>query len=153
MKSFASRAVCGERTIIRNAKELVEFYKQNMMVKSATSSKRPMLNRLFYYVSSTEMETYRDEFPAEQYNYIKGTLQIHQVVTDPGEEGFISYRKVSCGCVACLAGTYNNCEKKDDFKDCPEYLSMKKHTFKLKGVRQRKERNTLHPKDGAIFSS
>lgn len=137
VKSFASCAVCGERQIIRNAKELVDFFIEHMMVKSATTSKRPMLNRLFYYISSTEMETCRNEFPAEKYNYIKGTLQIHQVVTDAKEKSFISYRKVSCGCVACLAGTYSNCEKNDDFKDWPEYLSMKKHNFTLKGVSQR----------------
>jgi hypothetical protein len=88
-----------------------------MMVKSATTRKRPMLNRLFYYISYTDMEVYRNDFPAEKYNYIKGTLQIHQVVTEAEEKSSLSYRKVSCGCIACLAGTYNSCEKKDDFKD------------------------------------
>ena len=59
VKSYASRAVCGERIIIRNAEELVQFYNAYMIVKAATTSKKPMLNRLFFYMTLVEMDEYK----------------------------------------------------------------------------------------------
>ena len=56
VNSFVTRAVCGERRLIRDAKELTDFFDEMLVVKSAFESHRPMLNRLFFYVSSDDME-------------------------------------------------------------------------------------------------
>ena len=141
VKSYASRAVCGERRVIRNAEELSNFFKETLVVKSAVDSMRPMLNRLFFFLSASDMEIYRDAFPTEKYGYIHGTLSIHQVVTTPGNhDGKIQYRKSSCGCSFCLGGSYKDCLNINLFKECPEMLKMNTHTFKLKGTRQRKKK-------------
>ena len=73
VKSFASRAICGERRVIRNAEEFTVFFKETSVVKSAVESHHPMLNRSFFFVSSSEMEIYRKAFPSERYVYIHGT--------------------------------------------------------------------------------
>lgn len=48
VKGFAAHAVCGERRIIQNAKELTDFLSETLAVKLAIESHRPMLNRLFF---------------------------------------------------------------------------------------------------------
>ena len=104
VKAFATSAVCGERRIIRNAKELTDFFNEMLVVKSAIESHQPMLNWLFLYISSEEMEDYRRSFPSLKYNFIPDTLSIYQVLTLPGKEEIIPYRKGSCGCCPCLNG-------------------------------------------------
>ena len=102
VKSFASRAVCGERRIIRNAKELSEFWDQTLTVISAVDSHKPMLNRRFFYISSAEMDDYRQCFLSTKFHYIPGTLSIHEVTTIPGDEKSILYPTGSCGCSNCF---------------------------------------------------
>ena len=46
VKSYASRAVCGERQTIRNAKELVYFSNENLLDRM--EGNELMLNRLFF---------------------------------------------------------------------------------------------------------
>ena len=143
VKSFASRAVCGERRIIRNAKELTDFFDEMLVVKSAIESHRPMLNRLFFYVSSEDMESYKSAFPSLKYNFISGTLSIHQVVTIPGNKEAILYRNGSCGCSYCLSGTYKECESLDQFKEYPEFIQMVNTYIHIeKGTKEKRE--SLH---------
>ena len=77
VKCYASRSVFGEKTIIRNGKELFQFYEENLVVRDAFESNKPMLNRLFFYVSSDDIEEFCSSFPENGYKYIDGTLQIH----------------------------------------------------------------------------
>ena len=48
VKSYASHAVCGERKVIWDAKELVNFFNENLVVQHAYESNKPMLNRIFF---------------------------------------------------------------------------------------------------------
>lgn len=132
VKSFASRAVCGERKIMRNAEELFEFLNETLTVNSAFESHKPMLNRKFFYVSSTDMNDYRKNFPSVKYHYIPGTLSIHQVTTTPGDEKSIVYRRGSCGCSNCLASNFKACMHMEDCNDYPEVLKMTQHVFSAK---------------------
>ena len=50
LKSYASRSVCGEQTVIRNAKELFDFLNETLVVKNDIESQKPMLNRLFLHL-------------------------------------------------------------------------------------------------------
>ena len=109
VKAFASRAVCSERRIIRDAKQLIDLLDKTLKVKSANDSNRPMLNRLFFYISLKDMEDYRSVFPSLKCNYIYSTLSIHEVVAIPRKLEAILYRKfftASCGCPCCLSGNY-----------------------------------------------
>ena len=59
--------MCGEKTIIRNGKELFQFYEENLVVRDAFESNKSMLNRLFFYVSSDDIEEFRSSFPENGY--------------------------------------------------------------------------------------
>ena len=48
VKAFASCAVCSERRVIRDARELTDFSEKTLEVKSAIDSNEPMLNQLFF---------------------------------------------------------------------------------------------------------
>ena len=135
MKSFATHAVCGERVYLRNAFELYQFLNETLTVKSVECS-RPMINRIFFFISLSDMEEYRDGLPGQTYEYIKGTLGIHHIVTKPGDETQILYRLVSCGCKPCLDGVYDACLNLNNFSDYPELLKMNTHLFKVKGLRK-----------------
>ena len=131
VKSFASRAVCGERLIIHDAKELFEFFKTNLTVKDVLDNDKPMLNRRFFYISKDEMESYRAAFPSQSYQSIKGTLAIHQVVITPGSSNTIQYRNSSCACSACFNGEYIKYECLQLYKDYPKPFQMIKHNFSI----------------------
>ena len=64
VKSFASHAVYGERLIIRDAKELFEFFETNLIVKDVLDNDKPMLNWRFFYISKEEMESFQAAFPS-----------------------------------------------------------------------------------------
>ena len=95
VKYFASCAVCGERLIICDAKELFEFFETNIIVKDVLDNDKPMLNWRFFYISNEEMESYQAAFPSQSYQSIKRTLAIHQVVITPGSSNTIQYRNTS----------------------------------------------------------
>ena len=70
IKSYASRAVCREREVIRDAKELFDFFNKNLVVKAAYESSKPTLNCVFFYVSLEEINEYCSTFPSHKYVYI-----------------------------------------------------------------------------------
>jgi len=131
VKSFATCAVCGERRIIRNAEELTNFFNETLVVKSAIESNHPMLNRMFFLITSEEMDNYRATFPSLKHKFIPGT--IHQVVTMPGNEETILYRKGCCGCSPCLHSNYRECVSLTKFKDHQQFITMTKYVFSAKG--------------------
>ena len=57
-KSFASRAVCGERRVIIIAEELMAFFKEALVVKSAVEIHRPMLKSFHLKRMCTSMRLY-----------------------------------------------------------------------------------------------
>ena len=70
IKSNASCAVCGEREVIRDAKELFDFFNENLVVKAAYESSKPMLNCVFFYVLLEKINEYCSTFPSHKYVYI-----------------------------------------------------------------------------------
>ena len=136
VKSFVSRDVCGERLIIiRDAKELFEFFETNLTVKDVLDDDKPMLNQHFFYISKDEMESYQAVSPSQSYQSIKGTLAIHQVVITPGSSNTIQYRNSSCACSACFNGEYTKCECLQLYKDYPKPFQMIKHNFSISKIR------------------
>ena len=92
VKSYATRAVCGERKEMRDAKELFDFFEETLVVKDAYESNKPMLNRIFFYITSETIQALRSAFPDTEYVYIPGTLKIHEISTIPGNINAINYR-------------------------------------------------------------
>ena len=89
-------------------------------------------------MSSEEMEDYRRSIPLLKYNFILDTSLIHLVVTLPGKEEIILYRKGSCGCFPCLNGINEECESLEKFKEHPSFIQMVKRTFLVKGIKEGK---------------
>ena len=137
MKSYATNAVCGERRYIRNAEELFQFLDESLHVINDVNSKKPMLNRKFFLVTSQVVNNYRDSFPTSQYVAIKGTLKIHEIVTTPGDNTAIHYRRNSCGCQHCLKGQYKECESLAEFSSYPQQITMQKHKFVIKSSKKK----------------
>ena len=144
VKSYATRAVCGERMVIRDAKELVDFFNETLVVKDAYESNKPMLNRIFFYVPSENIKAFRSTFPDTEYVFIQGTLKIHEVSTIPGNTNAINYRNSSCGCGFCLKEEYNKCESITEFSAYPQNIQMKLYTFREK---TNKKKNKKTPED------
>ena len=143
IKSNASCAVCGEREVIRDAKELFDFFNQNLVVKAAYESSKPMLNCAFFYVSLEYCST----FPSRKYVYIPGTLGIRQVVTTPGNSKSIQYRNTSFACTPCLRGDYRKCECLDHFKNYLKPITMTTHTF---SISKKKQKDAVDDEDKLI---
>ena len=144
IKSYASRAVCGERRVIRDAKELFTFFDETLVVKAAYESNKPMLNRRFFYVSAEDMDNYRSELPSDKYIHIPGTLAIHEVVSIPGNTNTIMYRNSSCGCTFCLNNEYEKCESLEQFKEYPKNIMMTTHSFSVSTKKQKQANNEKH---------
>ena len=77
-KSYASSAVCGEREVIRDAKELFDIFNENIFAKAAYESSESMLNRCLFYVSLEKIDEHRATFPSHKYVYIPGTENTFQ---------------------------------------------------------------------------
>ena len=75
IKCYASRSVCSEKLVIRDGKELYEFFQERLLVRDAFDSPKPMLNRLFHYISTEEMDDYQSTFPANTFKYIPVRLK------------------------------------------------------------------------------
>ena len=129
IKSFVYRDVCGNEKIIRNAKELYDYCIENLTVHNVENGK-PMLNRLFFYISSEEMTKYRSSFPINKYKSIKVTLKIHQVSTISNDKSTMA-RQCFCGCRSCL-NNEEACESIAAFGDCEHLILPQLHNFNEK---------------------
>ena len=138
VKCYASRSVCSEKTVMRDAKEFHQFCHDRLQVLDAFDSPKPMLNRIFHFISIDDVEEYRSSFPDHGYKYIKGTLKIHQVVTSPSDHSSILYREFCCVCPSCFSGDSSSCNRKNQFKDVIDMITFKKHVFQVEGKRKKK---------------
>ena len=84
------------------------------------------------------MIKYRETFPEESFKSIPGTLAIHQVTTNPEKSSSLYFRNTSCGCFFCLDGIYDKCENINQFRDVPEFIKMKEHSFNLTAQKEQK---------------
>ena len=50
--------MCGEKRVMRDAKELYEYFVEQLQVVSAVEIGKPMLNRIFFFISAEEMVEY-----------------------------------------------------------------------------------------------
>ena len=75
-----------------------------------------------------KMIAFRSSFPDGNYKFIKGTLQIHEAVTAPGDSIHILFRNTSCAYNNCLNGIVS-CERINQFKEVPQMTKMNKHIF------------------------
>lgn len=141
VKCCATRCVCSEKRVIRDAKELYDYFQERLVVRNAIDSPKPMLNRIFHFISAEEMVQYRSTFPTNNYKYIPGTLQIHQVITTPGETSSILHRKLACFCTSCVIGAYETCENKEKFIEISDMISLQKHVFSKSTKRPSKKKN------------
>ena len=139
IKCYVSRSVCSEKSVIQDGKELYKFFQERLLVRDAFDSPKLMLNRLFHYISTEEMDDYWSTFPANTFQYIPGTLKIHEVVTSPGDETHIRFRNILCACVNCLSGNYATCKRKEVFKDVVDMITLQKHVFTSAGKRKQKQ--------------
>ena len=120
VKCYASRRVNSEKRVNQDAMELFQFFEENFIVRDAYHSNKPMLNRLFFFISSDDTNDFLSSFPENCYKAIKVTLKVHEVTNTPGDGSHIFFRNIACACNNYLYGKYELYEAKDkQFKDVP----------------------------------
>ena len=110
VKCAATREVNGRQVIIRNAQELFEFCLEKLTVENSQTNKA-LLNRIFYFVSTNELDEYRLQAPNEKHSTVKGTRKIHQIFNGFVTEKGFYHRMFSCLCEKCLNGMYAECQQ------------------------------------------
>ena len=105
VKSFASRAVCAERRVIRNAEELTAFSSRKLSSQVCSRKLPSYVKQIVLFCLFQRNGDIQECVSSEKYVYIRGTLSIHQVVNIAGNHGQINYINASCGCSFCLVGS------------------------------------------------
>ena len=80
VKGFATHEVNAREVIIRNPTELFEFCLEKLTIKDNPDKKKALLNRVFYFIPSREVDDYRRQLPVLKYKSVKGARSIHQVL-------------------------------------------------------------------------
>ena len=109
--------------------------------------KKPMLNHVFFQVLLEEINEYHSTFLSHKYVFIPGTLEIHQVVTAPGNSKSIQYRNTSCACTSYLREDYRKCECLDQFQNYMKPITLTTYTF---SISKKKQKDMLDDEDKLI---
>ena len=96
VKGFATCEVNVMEVIIHNAPELFEFLLEKLTIKDSPDDKKALLNRVFCFIPSCEIDDYCRQLPVLKYKSVKGTRSIHQVFNDTSNEKGLYYCQFAC---------------------------------------------------------
>ena len=97
LKSSASTAVKNRRAIIRNAKELYEYAKENLTIEP-TVGKCTHFVRTILFVPNVDHNRDRNR----ECKTVPGTRKVHCIKTV--KDGVVATRNLTCCCTACIDG-------------------------------------------------
>ena len=105
IKSVAANAVCAEKILLRDGKELYEFLVERCTLQrdiSALKKKHCVMTRKFVFIETQEICSYRDALTAKDVptKSLKGTRKLHQI-TSLSIPNQILIRTYACLCSAC----------------------------------------------------
>ena len=87
------------------------FMKKIWLFEMHMKSKKTVKQVIFLRIIRVDIQPFRLSFPEKNVRYINRTLQIYEVVYNPGDDSHILFRHISCGCKNCLSRVYASCEQ------------------------------------------
>lgn len=97
------RAIIGKKVVINNTKDLFEFSQEKLILDE------PYTKRNFFYVKADEISRNR---PETNVKTIPNTRKLHNI-ENTTEPYLIKVRNLSCFCVNCVKGIFENCLNSD----------------------------------------
>lgn len=97
------RAIIGKKVVINNTKDLFEFSQEKFILDE------PYTKRNFFYVKADEISRNRPETNVKP---IPNTRKLHNI-ENTTEPYLIKVRNLSCFCVNCVKGIFENCLNSD----------------------------------------
>lgn len=97
------RAIIGKKVVINNTKDLFEFSQEKFILDE------PYTKRNFFYVKADEISRNR---PETNVKTIPNTRKLHNI-ENTTEPYLIKVRNLSCFCVNCVKGIFENCLNSD----------------------------------------
>lgn len=97
------RAIIGKKVVINNTKDLFEFCQEKLILDE------PYTKRNFFYVKADEISRNRPETNVKP---IPNTRKLHNI-ENTTEPYLIKVRNLSCFCVNCVKGIFENCLNSD----------------------------------------
>lgn len=97
------RAIIGKKVVINNTKDLFEFCQEKLILDE------PYTKRNFFYVKADEISRNR---PETNVKTIPSTRKLHNI-ENTTEPYLIKVRNLSCFCVNCVKGIFENCLNSD----------------------------------------
>ena len=106
IKCVATSAVCAEKLIIRNSRELYDFLVERCILNNDVSmlkEKHCVMNREFFYIERDEIELFRDGLGKLPFKTYAGTQKLHQVTCHNSIKSHqLMFRKYACLCIPCV---------------------------------------------------
>ena len=80
-----------------------------MTIKDSPDDKKVLLNRVFNFIPSREVDDYRRQLTVLKYKSVKGTKSIHQIFNDTSNEKGLYHCQFACICEKCLMQKFDEC--------------------------------------------
>ena len=131
VKSFVSRSVNSEGTVVRNAMEFYQFCTENLTFRNRDGVAN---NRCFILVKPDDLENSREQVAKCPYKTIPGTQKLHQIENRHSMSSGIYVRNYLCICLPCRDLDFKNCQSisTDTFRTNSETVRFHWFTYKHK---------------------
>ena len=117
IKSVATNAVCSEKILIRNGKELYDFLEERCNLENNVDilkSKHCVMSRKFFFIEKEEIESFRKECGILPFKTYNGTQKHHQITCHQSIRSYqLILRKYACLCNGCLHLNKEQCENRE----------------------------------------
>ena len=131
LKSFVSRSVNSEGTVVKNAMEFYQFCTENLTFRNLDGV---VNNRCFILVKPEDLENSREQVAKCPYKTIPRTQKLHQIENRHSVSSVIYVRNYLCTCLPCRDQDFKNCQtiSTDSFRTSPETIRFHWSTYKHK---------------------
>ena len=114
IKSLASTAVCAEKLIIRDVKELYNFLIDRYTLHNNVSmlqEKHCVMDCQFFFIKEEEMDSFRNILENDPFKTYGGTHKLHQIACHKSIKNHqLLLRKYACLCDSCNTLSMEKCE-------------------------------------------
>ena len=131
VKSFVSRSVNREGTVVRNARGFYQFCTENLTFQNCDGV---VNNCCFILVKPEDLENSREQVAKCPYKTIPRTQKLHQIENRHSMSSGIYVRNYFCTCLPCRDQDFKNCQtiSTDTFRTSPKMVSFHWFTYNRK---------------------
>ena len=130
VKSFVSRSVNNEGTVVRNAIEFYQFCTENLIFRN----RKGVVNNRCFIVKPEDLENSREQIANCPYKTIPRTQKLHQIENRHSMSSGIYVRNYLCTCLPCRDQDFKNHQtiSTGTFRTSPEMVLFHWFTYKRK---------------------